>query len=189
MRSNAAETVLAVHIAQIKRTEVLHAAILKTQSSDLYTVDKFLKYLYDNANSTSIWTGGYDYNKRSYYVDATCFISENYYKNLTWNQYVNDVDKRAFYVANEVKTSNDGRSVYAQTQYGLTQYNIQTFYDRSKAGSITAYGCETINDEEGKDFSVNGGGSKYNSSGTDTWNGRSNMVADINKSTNLMENS
>ena len=157
-----------------------------TNANDLYTVDKFLKYLYDNANSTSIWTGGYDYNK-GYYVDATCFISENYYKNLTWNQYVNDVDKRAFYVANEVKTSNDGRSVYAITQYGLTQYNIQTFYDRSKAGSITAYGCETINDEECKDFSVNGGGSKYNSSGTDTWNGRTNMVADINKSTDTWE--
>ena len=154
-----------------------------TNANDLYTVDKFMKYLYDNANSTSIWTGGYDYNKGSYYVDATCFISENYYKNLTWNQYVNDVDKRAFYVANEVKTSNDGRSVYAQTQYGLTQYNIQTFYDRSKAGSITAYGCETINDEEGKGFSVNGGGSTYQSAGSDTWNGRANMVADINTRT------
>lgn len=154
-----------------------------TNANDLYTVDKFLKYLYDNANSTSIWTGGYDHNKGSYYVDATCFISENYYKNLTWNQYVNDVDKRAFYVANEVKTSNDGRSVYAQTQYGLTQYNIQTFYDRSKAGSITAYGCETINDEEGKGFSVNGGGSTYQSAGSDTWNGRANMVADINTRT------
>ena len=156
-----------------------------TKSSDLYTVENFLKYLYNNATNSSIWKG-YDY-KKGYYLDATCFISENYYKNLTWNQYVNDVDKRAFYVANEVKTSNDGRSVYAQTQYGLTQYNIQTFYDRSKAGSITAYGCETINDEEGKDFSVNGGGSKYNSSGTDTWNGRTNMVADINKSTDTWE--
>lgn len=155
-----------------------------TNANDLYTVDKFLKYLYDNANSTSIWTGGYDYNKESYYVDATCFISENYYKNLTWNKYVNDVDKRAFYVANEVETSNDGRSVYAKTQYGLTQYNIQTFYDRSKAGSITAYGCETINDEEGKGFSVNGSGSRYNSYGSDTWNGRANMVKDIKSSDN-----
>ena len=155
-------------------------------ATDLYTVDNFLKYLYDNANSNSIWTG-YDYNK-GYYVDATCFISENYYKNLTWNKYVNDVDKRAFYVANEVETSNDGRSVYAKTQYGLTQYNIQTFYDRSKAGSITAYGCETINDEEGKDFSVNGGGSKYNSDGTDKWNGRANMVADINKRSDTWDN-
>ena len=155
-----------------------------TYKNDLYTVEDFLKYLYDNANSTSIWTGGYDYNKESYYVDATCFISENYYTDRKWNQYVNDVDKRAFYVANEVVTSNDGRSVYAKTQYGLTQYNIQTFYDRNQAGSITAYGCETINDEEGKGFTVNGGGTKYNSSGNDPWNGRANMLEDIKKSDN-----
>ena len=146
--------------------------------NDLYTVEKFLKYLYDNAESPSIWTGS---DSKGNYVDATCFISENYYEKLTWNQYVNDVDKRAFYVANEVETSNDGRSVYAKTQYGLTQYNIQTFYDRNKAESITAYGCETINDEEGKDFSVKGGGSQTASNGTDPWNGRSNMLEDINK--------
>lgn len=152
----------------------------------LYTVDDFLKYLYDNAEpESSIWTKS---DGKGKYIDATCFISENYYKDLKWNQYVNDVDKRAFYVANEVQTSNDGRSVYAKTQYGLTQYNIQTFYDRSKAGNITAYGCETINDEEGKDFSVNGGGNKYNSAGTDTWNGRNNMVADINKRTDTWDN-
>ena len=151
-----------------------------TESSDLYTVEEFLKYLYDNAES-NIWTKS---DSKGKYIDATCFISENYYENLKWNQYVNDVDKRAFYVANEVETSNDGRSVYAKTQYGLTQYNIQTFYDRSKAGSITAYGCETINDEEGKGFTVNGGGNKYNSAGTDTWNGRANMVKDIKSSDN-----
>lgn len=156
-----------------------------TKSSDLYTVENFLKYLYNNATNSSIWKG-YD-NKKGYYLDATCFISENYYENLTWNQYVNNVDKRAFYVANEVEASKDGRSVYAITQYGLTQYNIQTFYDRSKAGSITAYGCETINDEEGKGFSVNGNGSKYNSAGYEKWNGRTNMVADINKNTDTWE--
>lgn len=147
----------------------------------LYTVDDFLKYLYDNADE-NIWTKR-DSKERNY-IDATCFISENYYEKLTWNQYVNDVDKRAFYVANQVETSKDGRSVYAKTQYGLTQYNIQTFYDRSKAGSITAYGCETINDEEGKDFTVNGDGQKYNSAGTDKWNGRANMLKDIEKSDN-----
>lgn len=144
--------------------------------NDLYTVEEFLKYLYDNAKS-SIWTKS---DSKGKYIDATCFISENYYKDLTWNQYVNDVDKRAFYVANQVETSNDGRSVFAITQYGLTQYNIQTFYDRSKAGSITAYGCETINDEEGKNFSVKGGGIQTASNGTDTWNGRTNMLEDIN---------
>lgn len=155
-------------------------------ANDLYAIDKFLKYLYDNANSTSIWSD-YDKSKESYFLDATCFISENYYKSLTWDKYVNAVDKRAFYVANEVKTSKDGRSVYATTQYGLSQYNIQTFYDRNQAGSVIAYGCETINDEEGKGFTDDGieGTStdntthQYMSNGTDTWNGRSNMLKDV----------
>ncbi|MGN8823982.1 fimbrial protein [Segatella copri] len=161
-----------------------------TESSDLYTVEEFLKYLYDNAGSnidnagSNIWTKS---DSKGKYIDATCFISENYYEKLTWNQYVNDVDKRAFYVANEVETSKDGRSVYAKTQYGLTQYNIQTFYDRSKAGNITAYGCETINDEEGKNFSVKGEGSQTASNGTDTWNGRTNMLEDINNESDTWE--
>lgn len=155
------------------------------QSRDLYTVEEFLKYLYDNAEpESSIWTKS---DGKGKYIDATCFISENYYKDLEWNQYVNEVDKRAFYVANEVETSKDGRSVYAKTQYGLTQYNIQTFYDRSKAGSITAYGCETINDEEGKNFSVKGEGSQTASNGTDTWNGRTNMLEDINNESDTWE--
>ena len=142
----------------------------KSKTMDIET---FLKKLYEDAGNDNLWTNGY--------IDATCFVSENYYSKLSWDKYVNDVDKRAFYVANEVETSNDGRSVYAKTQYGLTQYNIQTFYDRSKAGSITAYGCETINDEEGKDFTVEGKGSQTSSYGMDTWNGYTNMLADINK--------
>lgn len=104
-------------------------------------IETFLKMLYDNAGNDSFWTNGE-------YIDATCFVSENYYSNLSWDQYVNDVDKRAFYVASYVWVSKDTRSVYAKAQYGLTQHNIQTFYDRNKAGSVTAYGCETINDEE-----------------------------------------
>lgn len=148
----------------------------KSKTMDIET---FLKKLYEDADNDNLWTDGY--------IDATCFVSENYYSELSWDKYVNDVDKRAFYVANKVKTSNDGRSVYAKTQYGLTQYNIQTFYDRSKARSITAYGCETINDEEGKGFTVNGGGSKYNSAGPESWNGRTNMLADINTSTDTWE--
>ena len=147
-------------------------------SSDLYTVDNFLKYLYDNAESTSIWTGS---DSIGNYVDATCFVSENYYKDLSWDKYVNDVDKRAFYVANKVWVSKDKRSVYAGAQYGLTQHNIQTFYDRNQADSVIAYGCETINDEEKP-----GGGSDYNikdqedgSNGNEYWDGRANMKEDI----------
>lgn len=147
-------------------------------SSDLYTVENFLKYLYDNSESTSIWTGS---DSIGNYVDATCFVSENYYKDLSWDKYVNDVDKRAFYVANKVWVSKDKRSVYAGAQYGLTQHNIQTFYDRSQAGSVTAYGCETINDEEkpggGSDYNIRD--QQYGSNGNDLWNGRDNMKKDI----------
>lgn len=148
--------------------------------SETMNIEEFLKMLYDNADNTSFWT----YGK---YIDATCFVSENYYSNLTWDKYVNNVDKRAFYVANNVWVSEDTRSVYAEAQYGLTQHNIQTFYDRSQAGSVIAYGCETINDEEGKGFTDDGIGGKskdnttnqYMSNGTDTWNGRSNMLKDV----------
>ena len=137
-------------------------------------IEKFLKLLYDSVNVNSFWTNGE-------YKDATCFVSENYYSNLPWNKYVNNVDKRAFYVANKVWVSKDTRSVYAEAQYGLTQHNIQTFYDRSQAGSVIAYGCETINDEEKSD-----GDSDFNlndqvegSNGNNYWDGRANMKQDI----------
>lgn len=143
-------------------------------------IETFLKLLYDKADDNSFWTNGE-------YIDATCFVSENYYSNLTWNQYVNNVDKRAFYVANKVWVSEDTRSVYAEAQYGLTQHNIQTFYDVKQAGNVIAYGCETINDEEGKNFTDDGiGGTSsnensypYQSKGNDTWDGRANMTQDL----------
>ena len=143
-------------------------------------IETFLKELYDNADNNSFWS-----NKG--YIDATCFVSENYYSNLSWDKYVNDVNKRAFYVANNVWVSEDTRSVYAEAQYGLTQHNIQTFYDVKQAGSIIAYGCETINDEEGKEFTDDGiGGTSnneywypYQSKGDNKWDGRANMKQDL----------
>lgn len=143
-------------------------------------IETFLKKLYDNADNNSFWTEGK-------YIDATCFVSENYYSGLSWDKYVNDVNKRAFYVANNVWVSKDTRSVYAEAQYGLTQHNIQTFYDVKQAGNVIAYGCETINDEEGKGFSDDGiGGTStneywypYQSKGSDKWDGRANMKKDL----------
>ena len=140
-------------------------------------IETFLKKLYDNANNDSFWTNGE-------YIDATCFVSENYYKDLSWDKYVNDVDKRAFYVASKIWVSHDKRSVYAEAQYGLTQHNIQTFYDRKQAGSVTAYGCETINDEEkpgGGDTGFDINEQVKGSNGHDYWNGRANMIKDIDK--------
>lgn len=143
----------------------------KSETKDIET---FLQMLYANAKNDGFWTNGE-------YIDATCFVSENYYSDLTWDKYVNNVDKRAFYVANNVWVSEDTRSVYAEAQYGLTQHNIQTFYDRSQAGSVTAYGCETINDEEksngDSDFNLND--QVEGSNGNDYWDGRANMKQDI----------
>lgn len=145
-------------------------------TSGTMDIETFLKKLYDKADDNSFWTNGE-------YIDATCFVSENYYSNLTWDKYVNNVDKRAFYVANNVWVSEDTRSVYAKAQYGLTQHNIQTFYDRSQAGSVKAYGCETINDEEksngDSDFNLND--QVEGSNGNDPWDGRANMKEDIFK--------
>ena len=143
-------------------------------TSGTMDIETFLKKLYDKADDESFWTN-------DKYIDATCFVSENYYSNLTWDKYVNNVDKRAFYVANNVWVSEDTRSVYAEAQYGLTQHNIQTFYDRSQAKSVTAYGCETINDEEksngDSDFNLND--QVEGSNGNDYWDGRANMKQDI----------
>lgn len=149
------------------------------KKGEIHTMDieTFLKMLYDNADNDSFWTNGE-------YIDATCFVSENYYKDLSWDKYVNDVDKRAFYVASYVWVSKDTRSVYAKAQYGLTQHNIQTFYDRSQAGNVTAYGCETINDEEkpgGGDTGFDINEQVEGSNGNDYWNGRANMMQDIDK--------
>ncbi len=147
----------------------------KTGKIHTMDIETFLKMLYDNADNDSFWTNGK-------YIDATCFVSENYYKGLSWDKYVNDVDKRAFYVASYVWVSEDTRSVYAKAQYGLTQHNIQTFYDRNQAGSVTAYGCETINDEEkpgGGDTGFDINEQVEGSNGNDYWNGRANMIQDI----------
>ena len=142
-----------------------------TDGTGLYSIEKFLKLLYDKAETDDFWTGT-DYTKGKY-LDATCFVDENYYKNLSWDQYVNDVDLRKFYVANTVETSTDGRSVYAKAQYGLSQYNIQTFYDKSQSGNIVAYGCETINDEKRSD---NYRGNNAAKSNNDKWDGRANFM-------------
>ena len=144
-----------------------------TDGTGLYSIEKFLKLLYEKANTEKFWSSGSDTNGK--YIDATCFVDENYYKDLTWDQYVNNVDLRKFYVANSVETSTDGRSVYAKAQYGLSQYNIQTFYDRSQSGNVVAYGCETINDEKRSDEYNGKNAAKSNN---DKWNGRANFMSE-----------
>jgi hypothetical protein len=151
-----------------------------TRKSGLYGVEDFLKILYNMADEDSYTdTNG---NEISWSSDGsltvTCFIKENYYKDLLWSQYVNNIQKRSFYIANEkIDVSEDTRSIYVKAQYGVQQYNIQTFYNKDLASSLVAYGCETVNDEDEL------GTSKFNvnasSNGSDAWNGRINFLQDL----------
>lgn len=151
---------------------------------NLYSINDFLALLYSHADDTyqTSWNANNFWTKsgNSYYVDVTCFVKENYYTDKSWDAFTNQ-DNRTFYVANKVVESNDTRSVYAKVQYGLDQYAIQTFYNRNKASELVAYGCETI-DETGADGTKT---EKYgdtilgSTSGTETWNGRSNMITDL----------
>lgn len=139
-------------------------------NSGLYSIDDFLKKLYENASTDNFWSSGSDASKGKY-LDVTCFVKENYYADKTWDKYVN-TDNRTFYVANEAAESTDGRSVYAKVQYGIDQYAIQTFYDRKQASSIVAYGVETIDETKVATYDSN-------TQGNETWHGRTNFLADL----------
>lgn len=64
--------------------------------------------------NNDFWRKGSGNNR---YVDATCFVSENYYADKVWKQYVNDAPIRSFYVANEVaeRTQKTPGKVYPTT--------------------------------------------------------------------------
>ena len=157
-----------------------------TDGMTMYGIRELLAYLYSIADekTKSQWTDGS-------YLDFTCFVSENYYENLSWGDYVN-VEPRSFSIANNVYVSTDRMSVYADVKYNVSQYAIQTFYNRSKAGNIVAFGCETINDEEeivnGKERGTTMtaanevGNHKTSDQGTDgryAWHGRNLTMLDM----------
>lgn len=145
-----------------------------------------------DANVPGFWD---EQEKKTY----TCFINENYYSDKSWGQYVN-ISPRVLYIANSAEQSADGRSTYLTLQYGLSQYSIQTFYNKDMDGKLVAYGCETIRDDNRKwgsadiDKSMldhdsetvtlslgadNGGKGK----GSSKWDGLANMKTDIGFST------
>lgn len=155
-----------------------------TTSNKLYKIEDFLKLLYKNSIGTSsdfTWT---DASGSNPYIDVTCFVDENYYvsNKFSWDKYAGkDIPNRSFYVATDVKKSEDGRSLYATVKYGLDQYPIQTFYDRSQASSssFTAYGVETV-DETGvspkdRDYKT--------ATKSETWYGRNSLKTDLGKKT------
>ena len=78
------------------------------------------------------------------FVYYTCFIDENYYANRSWLQYVNQAPRK-IQIANTLSESPDGKSIYADAAYSVSQRSIATFYQNTNK---TAFGTEIIDEED-----------------------------------------
>lgn len=120
----------------------------------------------------------------------TCFIDENYYANKSWPEYVNK-DPRTMLIANELKASSDGKSLYAEVAYSISQRSITTIYNTdyiypdNSNDLVKAFGAETFSEE--KTFNVTLSNANYgfaNNFQFDNWNAWTTMtkVVDSDKS-------
>ena len=95
---------------------------------------------------------GDDIDYVAYY---TCFIDENYYYDKSWDQYATWVkpgdpnggkkNPRTMLIANNLDISQDGKSLYAEVQYSISQRPISTFYTNT---TKKAFGTELIDEED-----------------------------------------
>lgn len=105
----------------------------------------------------------YPNNGEVYY---TCFIDENYYYNKSWPEYV-DKNPRTMQIANNLSISTDGKSLYADVKYSISQRSISTFYqtDYLYTGTdginnlVNAFGTEIIDEEDDFDSRISNRGS------------------------------
>ena len=114
----------------------------------------------------------------------TCFIDENYYPERAWTEYVNK-SPRTMLIANKLDVSEDGKSLYAKVEYGISQRSIATFYlNKDKI----AFGTEIYDEEElfGNELGASGSDTKRYGNykvtnkpirGHQDWNARSSAVA------------
>ena len=113
------------------------------ESRNWLNVFELLAELYDINTYTN------DNNTKAYY---TCFIDENYYANKNWPAYVNK-EPRTMLIANELSISADGKSLYAEVAYSISQRTITTFYQTDYTYPLTnqlvkAFGSEIIDEED-----------------------------------------
>lgn len=167
-------------------------------SSGLQSLVDVLKELLENKdNTSSFWTvtnlGTRRNPNYSYSKTYTCFVNENFYEDKYWNDFVNK-DQRYVYIARELDSSIDGRTLNGNVIYGIRQYSIQTFYDLKEVSSINAYGCETLYDDNYENHSSNTytakslcwgdkGGNESSWSQSEQWNGRKHLLGALGFST------
>ena len=91
-----------------------------------------------------------------YVAYYTCFIDENYYHDEQWRNYVSWHDisdqtnggrksPRTMLIANNLDISRDGKSLYAEVEYSISQHPISTVYSNPNKN---AFGTETIDEED-----------------------------------------
>ena len=133
------------------------------ESASCLNVFQLLAQLYDlNTYSDNKGT-------QAYY---TCFIDENYYAGKSWTTYVNK-DPRTMLIANNLQTSADGKSSYAEVAYSISQRSITTIYNTDYAPNgrlVKAFGTEAITEEKTKNVTVGTYGFANNFS-HDNWDG------------------
>ena len=141
----------------------------KTNTGGWLNVFEFLAELYKAET--------YNNSTEAYY---TCFVDENYYANKTWPEYV-DKENRTMLIANELDISNDGKSIYAEVEYSISQRSITTFYTpnyfypkgETPGDLVIAFGSEIIDEEDRYNQRINN--NNHNSTGINT-----SEVSDIN---------
>lgn len=112
-------------------------------SEEWLNVFELLAELYDESTYTE------NNGTEAYY---TCFIDEYYYATKSWPEYVNQVP-RTMLIANDLSISADGKSLYAEVAYSISQRAITTFYQTDYIYPVTgqqvkAFGAEIIDEED-----------------------------------------
>lgn len=90
-------------------------------NESILNVFELLAELY-NTDEGNVYTE--NGNTEVYY---TCFIDENYYYDRPWPDFV-DTEPRTMQIANNLSISEDGKSLYADVRYSISQKSISTFY-------------------------------------------------------------
>lgn len=121
---------------------------LKTQTRLWKSSDPEVKATSDFAHAPTDADGAY--------IPVTAFVNEYYYevnpitKNYEpelWKSFVNK-GIRYMYILSDSKRSADGESEIIGSSFTIQQKSIQTIYNVSHAGLLSAWGCEHEDDEE-----------------------------------------
>lgn len=119
-------------------------------------VFELLAELYDTTSENNVYTHKITVNgKTDYAAYYTCFIDENYYYDRTWPEFV-DQEPRTMQIANNLSVSDDGKSLYADVRYSISQRSICTFYQTdymypegdTPDDLVIAFGTEIIDEED-----------------------------------------